>query len=143
MKKLNIYLNFPGNTEEAFNFYKMVFGGEFSMFTRFKEVEDLPNKDKMSSEDLEKIMHISLMLGSDTLMGSDSVPGLGNELRQGNNFYISVTAESKEEAGNFFSKLSEGGKVEMPMADAFWSAYFGMAEDKFGVHWMISYDYPK
>jgi PhnB protein len=141
MKQVNIYLNFNGTTEEAFNFYKSVFGGEFAYLQRFK---DTPEAEKLSASDGEKIMHVSLPLGNGLiLMGTDALESMGQKLTVGNNFYISVEVESKDEADRLFEKLSVGGKIEMPMQDAFWGAYFGMFTDKFGIQWMIDYTYKK
>ena len=138
---MNPYLNYNGNAEEAFNFYKKVFGTEFKMVQRFK---DVPGGDKVSAEDQNKIMHISLPIGNDNyLMASDSLESMGQKLHEGNNFYISIEADSKEEAKKLFDGLSSGGKIEMPMEDTFWGAYFGSFKDKFGIQWMISHTYPK
>lgn len=139
MAAINPYLNFNGNTEEAFNFYKSVFGGEFVMLQRFK---DIPGGEKMSAEDGEKIMHISLPIGQDTiLMATDALESMGQKLSPGNNFYISISTASEEEADKLFYGLSEGGQVTMPLDKAFWGAYFGMFIDKFGIQWMVNYDY--
>ncbi len=142
MKSVNPYLNFPGNAEEAFNFYKNIFGGEFiGGINRYK---DTPGTEKLSESDREKVMHVSLPLGKNNiLMATDAMESMGFKLTYGNNFYLSIEAESKEEAGKLFKDLSEGGKVEMPIKDEFWGAYFGMLQDKFGIKWMISFTYPK
>ena len=141
MATLNPYLNFPGNTEEAFNFYKSVFGGEFTMIQRFS---DTPNGAQMSAEDAKKIMHIGLPIGKgNTLMATDAVEGMGHTLTFGNNTQLSLEADSKEEAEKLFNGLSAGGKVEVPLSDMFWGAYFGMWTDKFGVKWMVNHTYPK
>ncbi len=142
MTKLNIYLNFAGNTEEAFNFYKSVFGGEFSSVVRFK---DMPMEGvNIPKEDENKIMHISLPVGRDNvLMATDILESLGQKLMQGNNFYISVHPESKEEAERIFNALSAGGTIEMPIADQPWGDYYGSFKDKFRVQWMVIYTYPK
>lgn len=142
MTKLNTYLNFAGNTEEAFNFYKSVFGGEFSSVVRFK---DMPMEGvNVPKEDENKILHISLPVGKDNvLMASDSLESLGQKLTQGNNVYISVHPESKEEADRIFNALSAGGTIEMPIADQPWGDYYGSFKDKFGVQWMVDYTYPK
>lgn len=142
MIKLTVYLNFPGNTEEAFNFYKSVFGGEFSSVIRYKDMPmegvDVPAKDK------DKILHISLPLGKDdVLMASDSVETLGQKLVQGNNVYLSVHPDTKQEADRIFGALSQGGNIEMPMADQPWGDYYGSLMDRFGVLWMVNYSYPK
>lgn len=138
MPSLNPYLNFNGNTEEVFNFYKSVFGGEFATVMRFK---DTPPDNKMSESESNKIMHIALPIGKgNMLMGSD-VPDAYPKATQGSGYYISVTADSEDEAKKLFDGLSEGGNVVMPLGKAFWGALFGMFSDKFGVQWMVSYDY--
>jgi PhnB protein len=142
MKTINPYLNFPGNTEEAFNFYKSAFGGEFSSVVRFKDMPmegvNIPQKDE------NKIMHISLPIGKgNILMATDTLESLGQKLTIGNNVYISIHPESKEEADKLFSSLSAGGTIEMPMADQVWGDYFGSFKDKFGVKWMINYSKQK
>jgi PhnB protein len=137
MPALNPYLNFNNNTEEAFNFYKSVFGGEFAMVMRFK---DIPAEFKGPAHEDNKIMHISLpVAGGGMLMGSD-VPEAMGKVVPGNNIQLSLAPASREEADKLFNGLSAGGQVTMPMADAFWGAYFGMCEDKFGIRWMINFD---
>ncbi|MBX7047083.1 MAG: VOC family protein [Ignavibacteria bacterium] len=137
MMQLNPYLSFDGNTEEAFNFYKSVFGGEFAFVMRYKDVPaDVPMPNKNPADD-NRIMHVSLPVGQSMLMASDAPSHL--KLNQGNNLQISISVDSKEDADRIFSGLSAGGSVMMPMSDAFWGDYFGMFTDKFGVHWMISY----
>jgi PhnB protein len=138
MAAINPYLNFNGNTEEAFNFYKSVFGGEFFMVQRFK---DTPEGDRVPAQDADKIMHISLPIGSgNILMGTDELESMGHKLVAGNNFQLAIGTNSQEEADKLFYGLSEGGKVEVPLAKMFWGAYFGMFTDKFGTKWMVSYD---
>jgi PhnB protein len=138
MTRLHTYLNFAGNAEEAFNFYRSVFGGEFSSVVRFK---DLPMEGvSIPQEDQDKIMHAALPIGKDDiLMASDTLRSLGQELVQGNNAYISIQPESKEEADRIFSALSQGGEIGMPIADQAWGDYFGSFKDKFGVMWMVNY----
>lgn len=140
MTKLNVYLNFAGNTEEAFAFYQSVLGGELNP-VRFKEMPieglDIPKEDE------DKIMHISLSIGDgDMLMGTDSLESLGQTLVTGNNFYLFIHPDSKEEADRIFNALSEGGEIEMPMADQAWGDYYGSFRDKYGVNWMVNYVYP-
>jgi PhnB protein len=136
MLKLNPYLNFNGNTEEAFNFYKSVFGGEFLALQRFKDNAEC---DKIPEADRDKVMHVALPIGQgNILMATDTLESLGQKLNVGNNFSIAIDAESKEEADKLFRGLSSGGTVQMPMQDMFWGAYFGMLSDKFGVQWMIN-----
>lgn len=137
MVTINPYLNFSGNTEEAFNFYKSVFGGEFLMLQRFK---DTPETGEMSEAEKEKLMHISLPIGKgNTLMATDALESMGHKVTAGNNFHLSVETESKEEADRIFKSLSEGGKVTMPQENTFWGSYFGMLTDKYGIQWMVSY----
>ncbi len=137
MAQLNPYLNFKGITEEVFNFYKSVFGGEFAMVMRFK---DTPYADQSAPEDLEKIMHIALPIKGNILMGSDATGDMCDTMVQGNNFSLAYSADSKAEVDELFAKLSEGGFVFMPVGDAFWGAYFAAFSDKYGVNWMLSYD---
>ncbi|MDP4117519.1 MAG: VOC family protein [Bacteroidota bacterium] len=138
MKAFNVYLNFKGITEEAFIFYKSIFGGEFLWLQRFK---DTPEKEKLSPAEQEMIMHIALPIGDgNILMGSDFLESMGHTFIAGNNFYLSVNTQSNEETDKIFSSLSAGGKIEMPLQDTFWGAYFGMLTDKYGIHWMVSYD---
>lgn len=139
MAKLNPYLNFDGNAEEAFNFYKSVFGGEFRGV--INRMGDAPGTENLSAEEKNRVMHIALPIaGGDTLMASDIVPSMGHKLVKGNNNYISIFPESREEADRLFNGLSVGGNIEMPLDDMFWGAYYGSFEDKFGVHWMINYE---
>jgi len=142
MARLNPYLNFAGNTEEAFRFYKSIFGGEFASVVRFK---DMPVEGvQIPKEDENKIMHIGLPIGKDhVLMATDSLESLGQRLVQGNNVHISVQPESKEEADRIFTALSRGGTIEMPIADQVWGDYYGSLKDKFGVQWMVNYTNPK
>jgi uncharacterized glyoxalase superfamily protein PhnB/uncharacterized protein YndB with AHSA1/START domain len=138
MAKVNPYLNFAGNTEEAFLFYKSVFGGEFLALQRFK---DTPEAGKIPENEQDKIMHVALPIGNgNILMATDALESMGQKLTVGNNFSLSVDAESKEEADRLFNKLSEGGKPTMPMEQTFWGAYFGMLTDRFGIQWMVSFD---
>lgn len=142
MTRLHPYLNFAGNAEEAFNVYRSVFGGEFSSVVRFKDFPiegvNIPKKDE------DKIMHIGLPIGEDEiLMASDALESLGQELVQGNNVYISVHPTSRAEADGIFNALSEGGDIEMPIADQAWGDYYGSFKDKFGVMWMVNYGPPR
>ena len=140
MPTINIYLNFDGNCEDAFNFYQSVFGGELDSLSRFSEMPPDPQYP-VADADKNKIMHVSLPISQETvLMGSDTAGGFGPELVAGNNFSISVYAKDKEEADGYFGKLSDGGAVAMPIADTFWGSYFGMCTDKFGIQWMVSCD---
>lgn len=137
------YLNFDGKTEDAFNFYKSVFGGDF-MGTGVMRFKDMPGGDQLSTEDQNKVMHVTLPIGkSGYLMGSDYIEGFGPKLVTGNNSQIMISPESKEDADRLFNELSAGGNVVMPMGDQFWGAYYGAFEDKFGVNWMIHYQNEK
>jgi PhnB protein len=129
---LHSYLNFAGNAEEAFDFYRSVFGGEFSSVVRFKELPiegvAIPNEDE------DKIMHIALPIGEgNVLMASDVLESLGQQLVQGNNVYVSVHPESRDEADGVFNGLSGGAEIEMPIADQVWGDYYGALRDEFGV----------
>jgi PhnB protein len=140
MQAINPYLNFNGTTEEAFNFYKSVFGGEFDTVMRFGEMPPMPGAPPTPESAKQKIMHISLPLASGgVLMGSDAIEGFGPPVQFGNNFYISINAESKTEADKLFNSLSAGGQIEMPMSDMFWGSYWGSFKDKYGTGWMISF----
>ena len=135
---LNPYLNFDGRTEEAFNFYKSVFGGDITMMMRFK---DSPEAGKVPAADADKIMHASLPIGKgNILMATDMLESMGQKMVAGNNFHLSLSADSKEETDKIFNALAKGGKVSVPPAKMFWGSYFGMCTDKFGVQWMISHD---
>ena len=137
MINTDIYLHFNGQCEEAFKFYQSVFGGEFILAQRY---QDMAGSDKMSDADRERMMLISLrMTPATTLMGSDLPSTEDKNFRPGNNYHICLHAESEKGANNLFQALSRDGKVEMPMNKTFWGAYFGMAEDKFGIHRMISF----
>lgn len=139
MASVNIYLNFNGNCEEAFRFYRSVLGGEFSYMSRFNEMPLDAGAEPLSAEDAEKIMHITLPISGETsLMGSDVIGEWSQYFIEGNNFSVSIDAGSKDEAERIFAGLSEGGQVIMPMGDTFWGSYFGMFTDKFGINWMVS-----
>lgn len=140
MPAINPYLTFLGNCEEAFTFYKSVFGGEFTYMGKFA---DMPPKEgvTLSEEEKNKIMHVSLPIGLETiLMGSDTGGDWAPATVVGNNISISITADTKEDADRYFSELSKDGKVTMPMEDTFWGDYFGMLTDKFDINWMISFN---
>ena len=141
MPKLNPYLNFAGNAEEAFDFYKSIFGGEYSSIVKFKDMpmEGVP----LSEADGEKVMHIALPIGEDLLMASDALESFGQKVVPGTNNYISVHPDTREEADRIFSALSEGADIEMPIADQMWGDYYGSLKDKFGICWMVNYSPPK
>jgi PhnB protein len=141
MAIFNPYLHFPGNTEEAFNFYKSIIGGEFVKFIKYK---DMPQSDEyqLPEEHLEKIMFISLPLGNgNVLMGSDAILETADrKFTFGDNFHIAISTESKKEADNLFNGLAAGGTIQVPITDSPWEAYFGMLVDKFGVQWTVEFD---
>ncbi|GAA4763880.1 MULTISPECIES: VOC family protein [Flavobacterium] len=142
MASVHTYLTFNGNCEAAFNFYKSVFGGEFEYIGKFKDMPPAEGQPPVSEADADKIMHISLPIGNgSSLFGSDTSEGFGGNLTFGNNFSISINAESKEEANNLFNGLSADGNIVMPLGDTFWGAYFGMFIDRFGINWMVNFDY--
>ncbi len=138
MALINPYINFNGNAEEAFNFYKSVFGGEFAMIMRFK---DMANDDfPVEEHEANKIMHIAFPIGKNILMGNDVPESMGRTNENENRSKISISAESKEEADMLFSGLSAGGQIEMPISDSPWGSYFGMFRDRFGIEWMVDFD---
>ena len=135
MKASNITIMFNGNTEDAFNFYKSVFGGEFITLQRMK---DIPGDHPMSPEAAEKILYVALPVGNSVIMGMD-VPESRPPINAGNNFMVTLDTSSEEETTRFFNALAEGGNITMPLANQFWGAFFGMVTDKFGIQWMLSY----
>lgn len=138
MIKLNPYLNFDNNCEEAFNFYKSVFGGEFLYIGRYSDLADVEGEEPMAESDGNKIMHVSLPVGENNiLMGSDTPTGSGSPTT-GNNMYVSVNVDTVEEANRIYNGLSDGGEILMPMEKTFFAAAFGMFVDKFGVRWMVN-----
>ena len=137
MPSINPYLNFAGNTEDAFNFYKSVFGGEYAMLMRFK---DTPEKDRVPEHEQDKIMHVALPIGTNILMATDALESMGHTLHVGNNMSVSISATSFDEGQKLFDGLSEGGKVSVPYTKQFWGDTFGMFADKFGIQWMISFN---
>lgn len=141
MASVNVYLTFNGNCEEAFNFYKSVFGGEFPYIGRFKDMPAGEDHGKMPEDHANRIMHVSLPISAETmLMGSDTGGEWATDYKQGNNFSISINAGSRDEADKLFNGLSAGGKVIMPMNKTFWGDYFGVFADKFGINWMVSFN---
>ena len=140
MTLVNVYLTFNGNCEEAFNFYKSVFGGDFPYIGRYKDMPADEGK-KTPAADAEKIMHVSLPISKETmLMGSDVGGEWAPHFTAGNNFSISINTDSKNEADRLFNGMSAGGMVTMPMNKTFWGDYFGMFTDKFGINWMVSFN---
>jgi len=141
MTTINVYLNFNGNCEEAFVFYKSVLGGEFSYLGRFKDMPPQEGMPALSEEMKNQILHVSLPISKETiLMGSDTGGEWAPAFIVGNNFSISVSPDSKAEADRIFEGLSAGGQITMPIGMAFWGDYFGSFTDKFGVNWMVMVD---
>ena len=138
MAQINPHINFNGNAEEAFNFYKSVFGGAFTKIIRFKDLS-IPEHPIPESE-ANKIMHIALPIGNSSLMANDVPDFLGRVNENENRSKIFVSAESKEEADKIFNGLSAGGTVEMPIDESPWGSYFAMFRDKYGIEWMVEFD---
>ena len=139
MAQLNPYIHFNGNAEEAFTFYKSVFGGNFAMLTRFK---DMPiTEHPIADSEANKIMHIALPIGNNSvLMGSDTPEFMGKHNENETRTKISISAESVEEADTIFNGLAVDGNVEMPIQNSPWGSYFGMLRDKFGIEWMVDFN---
>lgn len=141
---INPYLNFNGNTEEVFNFYKSVFGGEFSFLQRFSQMPEGANEaegcadNQIPEAEMNGIMHIALPVGSTLLMGTDVTSNM-EPVKTGTNQSLCVSVDSREDADRIFAALGQGGTVQMPMQDMFWGDYFGMLTDRFQIQWMISY----
>ena len=131
MALINPYINFNGNAEEAFNFYKSVFGGEFARIMRFKDLSSA--EFPVTEKEANKIMHIALPIGGNILMGNDVPEFMGRVAEDENRSKISISAESREEADRLFNGLSAGGNIEMPIGDSPWGSYFGMFRDKYGI----------
>lgn len=141
MASVNTYLNFPRNTEEAFNFYKSVFGGEFSGggVARFSDIPAADGVPPIAEEDKNLIMHIELpILGGHKLMGTDAPESMGFKVTLGDNVHINLDPDTKEETKRLFDALSAGGKVTQELQVMFWGAYYGSCTDKFGVNWMFN-----
>ena len=138
MALINPHVNFNGNAEEAFNFYRSVFGGEFSMIMRFKDISS--PEFPVAENEANKIMHIALPVGHTVLMANDVPESMGRVNENENRSKIFISAESREEAEELFKGLSAGGNIEMPIGDSPWGTYFGMFRDKFGIEWMVDFD---
>ena len=138
MALINPHINFNGNAEEAFTFYKSVFGGEFVKIMRFKDLASA--EFPVAESEANLIMHIALPIGTNILMANDVPPGMGKTNENENRSKISISAESKAEADKLFNGLSAGGQIEFPIADSPWGSYFGMFRDKYGIEWMVDFD---
>jgi len=138
MALINPHINFNGNAEEAFNFYKSVFGGEFALIIRFKDMSS--DEFPITEKEANKIMHIALPIGKNVLMANDVPESMGRVNENENRSKISVSAESREEADKIYKGLSAGGAIEMPIGDSPWGSYFAMLRDKYGIEWMVDFD---
>jgi PhnB protein len=140
MARVSTYLNFPRSTEQAFLFYKSVFGTDFTgPIHRFGEVPPSPEQPPLPEADRNLVMHVELpILAGHVLMGTDAPESMGFSLVQGNNAYINLEPDTRAETDRLFGALSAGGKVEMPLQDMFWGGYFGSLTDRYGVHWMFN-----
>lgn len=138
MAQINPHINFNGNAEEAFLFYKSIFGGEFSKIIRFKDIAS--DEFPVAENEANKIMHIVLPIGNTMLMANDVPESMGRVNENENRSKISISAVSREEADNLFHGLSAGGQIEFPMSDSPWGSYFGMLRDKYGIEWMVEFN---
>jgi len=138
MAQINPYINFNGNAEEAFTFYKSVFGGEFAKILRFKDLSS--PEFQVAEKEANKIMHIALPIGKNVLMANDVPESMGRTNENEHRSKISISAESKEEADRLFNGLTVDGQIEFPMGDSPWGSYFGMFRDKYGIEWMVDFD---
>ena len=138
MALINPHMNFNGNAEEAFNFYKSVFGGEFTKIIRFKDLSS--PEFPIAENDANKIMHIELPIGKNFLMANDVPEFMGKTNENENRSKIFIHAESRDEADKIFNGLSAGGTIEGPIGDSPWGTYFGMFRDKYGIEWMVNFD---
>lgn len=138
MANINPHINFNGNAEEAFHFYKSVFGGEFTKIVRFKDLAS--TEFQVTENEANKIMHIALPIGSSILMANDVPEIMGRTNENEHRSKIVISAESKGEADKLFNGLSAGGQIEMPISESPWGAYFGMFRDKYGIEWMVAFD---
>jgi PhnB protein len=137
MAQINPHINFNGNAEEAFKFYRSVFGGEFTKIMRFK---DLGPEFPVADKEANKIMHIALPIGKNVLIANDVPEYMGRVSENENRSKISISAQSREEADKLFYGLSAGGEIEGPIGDSPWGSYFGMFRDKYGIEWIVAFD---
>ncbi len=139
MSRVSTSISFPSGAEEAFNFYKSVFGGDFSSVMRWSELPEMPGQPPVKEEEKNYIVHIELpILDDHIIMGSDTPESMRSDLVVGNNVQITLEPDTREEADRLFAALADGGNVQMPMADMFWGGYYGALTDKYGIHWMLN-----
>lgn len=139
MAVINTHINFNGNAEQAFRFYKSVFGGEFTKIIRFKEVSS--PEFPVAEKEANKVMYIALPIGTSVLIANDVPEIMGKTNENENRSKIAISAESKEEADQLFNGLSAGGQIEFPMAESPWGTYYGCFRDKYGIEWTVDYDF--
>lgn len=137
MAQINPYLNFDGQAEEALTFYRSIFGGDF--IGGIHRFDNTPGLETLTEEEKNRVMHVALPIGANILMASDVLPSMGHRFVPGNNVYLSVQVDSREQADEIFGKLAEGGIIEMPLGDQAWGDYYGSLKDKFDIGWMVSY----
>lgn len=144
MARVSTYLNFAGQTEAAFVFYRSVFGGEFlGPIHRLGDAPAAPGQAPLSEAERQMVMHVELaLLGGHVLMGTDAPPSMGFTVVQGNSVHINLEPDTRAEADRLFQGLAQGGQVKMPLQDMFWGAYFGSLTDRFGIHWMVNCTQP-
>ena len=140
MARVSTYLNFPRSTEQAFEFYRSVFGGEFAGgIHRFADIPPTPGQPPLPEADRQLVMHVELaILGGHVLMGTDAPESMGFKVTPGNNMFINLEPDTRGETERLFAALAQGGSVGMPLQDMFWGAYFGSLTDRFGVQWMLN-----
>lgn len=140
MARTSIYLNFMGNTEEAFDFYKQVFGTDYiAPIMRMNEVPASPNQPPLAENEQNMVMHVALpILGDLVLMGTDMLESMGHNMNQGNNISLNLEPDTREETDKLFEALSDGGEVTMPLQDMFWGDYYGSCVDQYGIRWMFN-----
>jgi PhnB protein len=138
MAQINPHINFNGNAEEAFTFYKSVFGGEFAKIMRFKDISSA--EFPVADHEANKILHIALPIGRNILIANDVPEIMSRTNENENRSKISISAESKEEADKLFKGLSAGGQIEGPIGESPWGSYFGMFRDKYGIEWIVNFD---
>ena|SRR5689334_15603308 len=136
MIRIDTYLNFNGNTEEVFDYYKKIFKTDFTKLMRFGE---MPGGEKMSKEERAKILHVAMPIGGNMLMGTDALDSMNQKIVMGDNISISITLDDEAETTRIFDALSENGNIIMPLSKEFWSELFGICRDKFGIQWMLNF----
>ena len=140
MARVSTYLNFPRSTEEAFQFYRSVFGTEFNgPIMRFGDMPTEPGQPAIAEADRNLVMHVELpILAGHVLMGTDAPESMGFNLTSGNNVQLNLEPDTRADTDRLFAALSKGGSVEMPLQEMFWGGYFGSIVDRFGTRWMFN-----